>query len=237
MKTINGNVKRFIVRVVASAVWLTVILLARHGQAQIQPNASLQRNEVKYFGYELSLATKRMDLQSDIKQLNQLSFTQLITTVGIVYVHPVTKVRVNAGMGYSGDKISNSIDALEAGALANLYVMRFFTSKQTAIEPYAVVNAGYSRTSFFGSYLSKEPITNYSTSKEQLIGRINALNASAGLGIEAKIEHDGRQFIHLFAEALAGSNYFQHSAASDLQNTRTSQPLRITLGLSFGLSR
>ncbi len=235
MKTIDGNMKRFIVRVLASAIWLTIILFARGGQAQVQ--TSIRKNEVKYFGYELSLATKRMDIQSDVKQLNQLSFSQLITTVGIVYVNPTTKVRLTAGMGYSGDRVPNSIDALEAGALANVYFMRLFTPKQTVIEPYVVMNAGYSRTSFFGTYLSKEPIQNYSTSEEQLIGRIDALNASAGLGIEAKLEHDGHHFIHLFAEALTGRNYFQHSATDDLQNTRASQPLKITLGLSFGLSR
>lgn len=237
MKTINGNVKRFIVRVVASGLWLTIILIARSGQAQIQYNPTLSKNKIKYFGYELSLATKRMNIQSDVKQLNQLSFTQLITSVGIVYANPTTSIRLNAGMGYSGDRVPNSIDALEAGALANIYLMRLFTPKQAVIEPYLVVNAGYSRTSFFGSYLSKEPIQNYSTSEEQLIGRIEALNTSAGLGIEARLEHDSQHFIRLFAEALAGRNYFQHSATGDLQNTTASQPLKITLGVSFGLSR
>jgi hypothetical protein len=237
MKTIEVNVKRIMVRIVASAVWLTIILFASGGQAQVQPTKSLPANKFKYFGYELSIASKKMDIQSDVMQLNQLSFSQLITTVGIVYVHPVTKVRVNAGMGYSGDQISNSIDALEAGVLGNLYITRFFTPRQSVVEPYVLMNVGYNRTSFFGSYLSTEAIQNYSTSKEELIGRIESFNTSAGLGIEVKLEQDSQHFIHLFAEALAGRNYFQGTGTEDLKNTIASQPLKITLGVSFGLSR
>lgn len=240
MKTIDTNSSHpnFSARIIFITGWMTIMLFVKTGQAQsLSQENNLPTNVGKYFGYELSVGTRSMKLHSDIKQLNLLPLTQLVTTAGIVYVTPIGKLKANAGLGYSGGRTPYTINALEASATANVYLLKLLGLKHHSLEPYAVTSIGFQSAKFFGTYLSKDVVQNYSICDEPSIGQVSWLNASAGLGVDYKIAHDDQHFIHLFAEALAGGNFLRKASNSELQNTRTSQPMRATIGISFGLSR
>jgi len=58
--------------------------------------------------------------------------------------------------------VPHTINTAEVGALANLYVRKLLNLKPGFAEPYFVGRLGYQMAKFFGNYLSKDLVVNYS---------------------------------------------------------------------------
>jgi hypothetical protein len=235
MQALNGRLRNIVMILIIIASWLSGSM-ASIGQAQ-PLRSFFEKKEGNYFGYEIAMGLKASILHSDVAQLNSLRNGQINTTVGIVFLNEIGKLRANVGLSYSDGRVPYSINTAEGGLMGNLYLLRLINKKSSFIEPYFVGRVGYQGARFFGTYLSKDQITNYSQCDLPAIGRISWVNTLAGLGADFKIANEEQYFIHLFGEIMTGANFLSRSSVSDLANTRATNPLRVTFGISFGLTR
>ena len=235
MNTTNRNAHYIVMSLIALTSLLTGNVNC-YGQAQ-PIRSFFEKKEGSYFGYEIAMGYKAATIHSDLHQLNSLRNGQINTTLGIVFLNSVGKLRANIGMSYSDNHVPYSINSAEVGVMSNLYLLRLMHLKSGLVEPYLVGRLGYQRAKFFGMYLSKEDIVNYSQCDLPAIGHIGWANALAGVGADLRIAGDHLYFVHLFGEVMSGANFLNSSSNEDLSGTSAKRPFRATLGIAFGLTR
>ena len=234
MSTTTRNAQYMIMSLIALTSWLANV--SCYGQTRLL-KSFFEKKEGSYFGYEIAMGYKANTFHSDVRQLNSLRNSQLNTTVGVVFLNKIGKLRGNIGLSYSDDRVPYSINTMEAGIMTNLYVLRLMNKKSDLIEPYLVGRVAYQSARFFGTYTSKDQIVNYSQCDLPAIGRIGWANALAGVGADVRIAGDHLHFLHLFGEVMSGANFLNSSSDTDLSGTSARRPFRATLGVAFGLTR
>jgi hypothetical protein len=212
----------------------TVIILTHNAFAQFDSLYQEPPSSRYYFGYSITLATQSFGMKSDISEINDLSVSREGASVGLVVGNNRGSIKSYLGLYYSAASVPYSMDFLEAGISANMYLLRTKAIRFHTFEPYAVLNIHDLRTTFFGTYLKNDQTSNKSTSKEPMLGRLNCLQLSSGLGVEYQLENDNLDFIHLFAEVRYGTSLLYHTDEHAFDRTKMQNPLTFSFGVSFG---
>ncbi len=190
-----------------------------------------------YRGFEIALGFPSYTLQSSIPQLNHLQTTFIGSTLGGVFANQIGKVKANVGMFYSGSSVPYTIDMLQGGVSANLYLLRLKQIKFHSIEPYAAVGVSHQQAKFYGTYLDQGAYSNNSTADEPLLGRAGWTQMSIGTGVEFQLENDHYQCIHLFTELCYGVPFQFDRSKGPFAKTRNQNPWWISVGIHVGMSK
>lgn len=193
-----------------------------------------------YLGGEVSLAFPQYDLKSNIAQLNGLHVNYIGTNLGGVLANPITKLKANVGMYYSGSSVPYTMNLLQAGASASVYLLRLKQVTYHSFEPYATIGFTYQQTKFYGNYLptdenNRSTQGNYSTTEAPLLGRIASDQMNIGAGVEYQLESSNDKFMHFFAEINYGVQLSQHASTTHFSGTNIANSTSITVGVSLGI--
>lgn len=198
-------------------------------------NAQAFKEETFYKGFETSFGIRNYKLNSNIKELNQVTVGLEGGRVGVVFGNEIIRATVGLlGYFYSTSSIAGSIDLYENSASANFYPLALLSHKKTRVEPYLVGGISYDRMKFHGYYLNKDQgKINYSASDIPFLGSINQVNSYLGAGIDVKII-DQFDFVHIFSEIKYGINLSEHTKHSEFSGTSSGNQMMINIGVRFG---
>lgn len=219
----------------ALVLLMVTITMVSRAQSTV-PALPIPDEFVTCSGYDVAIGANHFQLTSSIPQLQDIAVTQFGARIGVVLANRLGKIRPSAGLYYS-DGTTRTVDMAVVSVAGNLYPLQMLSKRTRLVEPYIIARAGYQRMKFFGTYLSDDPITNYSLSKEPELGTLDGIIGQAGLGVEVRLVHEATHFIHLFAEAMTGSFNKLQNSNSKFNGTTVKNPSHFTLGFSFGLSR
>lgn len=221
-----------------SLAGLLLFMAVNHGRAQsLYPQFPFSKKDVSYFGYEVSMGIRSFTLQSDIAAINGMQVQQTGASVGVNLSNQIGKVRATASLFYSDASVAHTVDGAEIGLSGNLYLLRLAKVNFHAFEPYLVATTGYQRSKFFGAYLPGDAVPNYSVAEFPALGQISRVKAGVGMGVEWQLRNDTQHFIHLFSEVVMSTSLATAGSNVAFAKTSVVNPLRFTVGLSFGLSR
>lgn len=235
MKTLSNISQKPVLHIVLLGI---LFLVAFTSRGQVRSNRFVvPRQYTIYNGYEVTMGKQDFRLRSDIGELNNLAVHQIGASVGASFSNYLGKLRPTIGLYYSDGATAYTVDAGSADVAGNLYVMRLFDKKFHTIEPYVMGAVGYQRMKFFGSYLGHDATYNYSMSEEPLLGSVDFLRATTGIGAEYQIANDALHFIHLFTEVSMTNSAFVRSSNDDFSRTTANRGLKFSIGLSFGFAK
>lgn len=206
----------------------------RYLSADSSCNNSGETDKPLYLGYEVSVGNNSNTLKSDIPQLNNLRVSYFGGTAGGVLANQLGKVKANVGLYYSEASTPYTFDLLSGNISANLYLLRLRQIKYHTLEPYIVGAVSLHQTKFYGRYLNESAQQNFSTSEEQLLGKVVGTQFNVGLGAEYQLENDQGDFIHLFAEVACGVPVATQCTREVFDRTHITNPVSISVGISFG---
>lgn len=219
----------------AAAVAVLIAISGVGHAQQINEPISVPLAFTRYKGVEIGLVSRNLRIKSNIAELKALPVSQLGTQVGMNWGNQMGKIRATVAMFYSNGNCARTIDMGEAAVAGNLYLLKGHMDKVHRIAPYAMARVSYQRSKFFGTYLGDNALTNYSVSKEPLLGSVDNVRATLGAGAEWRVVHTTEQFIHVFSEVSSGFA-IRTRATEGFQGTTLSGPVRVTVGISCGLS-
>jgi len=188
----------------------------------------------KYFGGELSLATPRYKLQSNIAALDGLPVSYLGTNLGVVAGNSIGKLKMNVGLYYSDSSVPYTLQMYQERITGSIYPMRMLKAKCRAFEPYVSVGITRQQTQFYGNYLGSDKSTNYSTTEQPFLGAVGFSQINLDAGVEYRI-NTPHNFIHVFGELGYGVLVSSNTSDHEFSKTRLSNSSSISLGVSFGL--
>ena len=185
----------------------------------------------------MSMSVRNMVLDSDIPELRQLVVRQVGANVGGVWGNSIVKVRPRVGLFYSDGSVPHTIDMAELAVAGNFYILKKFNKRERRVEPYLVGNISYQGMKFFGSYLDRDVRANYSVTKEKMLGRVDAVRATAGIGGEIQLWSSAGQFIHFYSEVLTGASVHTMGSNESFDDTFSRRPVRLTIGMAVGFGK
>ncbi len=187
-----------------------------------------------HLGVEVSAGIKVFSIRSNLHEINNLEVLHEVATVGLSFGAKDLVLKFRQGFYFSSPVIKYSIDELRTSVLLNYYPLNkldFYAD----FRPYLTVAAEQSGTRFFGYYGEDNGNTNRSISKAPFIGKISSLQFSAGGGLEYKVATRGH-YVTVFGDVrYAGP--MKRSASGIFSETKLSNQVFITLGVSLGLHR
>ena len=190
------------------------------------------------FGIELSLATPRFHLQSNIPQLKGLHTSYLGGNVGGVFVNNHSKVKVTLGLFSSDNSTPYPVDLFQGGAAWSVYLLKIKEGKSHLFEPYIILGANFTRSKFYGSYSVPDLTSNSSHSNLPYLGQATWASANAGLGVEYHLESEtALKFTHIFIQAAYSIPTVPLYSDKAFSQTIALSSVTYTFGINFALSR
>lgn len=189
------------------------------------------------FGFEGSLGVKSFRIISDIEKINQLNVIEEGGTIGVVAGTQVFRFRLRQGFFYSSSSVAQTVDELRSALGANIYPLELI-KRNTRLAPY--ITTGVERNIFrmYGFYGGENTnqTRNYSVSEAPFLGKISAMQASVGIGLEYRMKAPGH-FVNFFGETRFVKNLTTNSSTPIFNYTTVSDQVTINLGISYGYSK
>jgi hypothetical protein len=240
MKTKNKIFESEAVEGMFLVLLLIIFLLAGIGicSCSAQPSAP-----GIYKGFEANYGIRVFKIQSNIPEISNLNVIAEGGNAGIMFGNDVmlTKIRP-LGLYYSTDRIGQTVNLFEFEGLMNFHPFQINKYGNSApVSPYIISGFAQCFVKLFGHY-TEDPSkkTNYSTSYEPYVGRINVTTAIIGAGIDWKVKtptYAERSFLSLYAEVKYGLPMLSNANNQILSNTSTQKFLSINVGVCFGEAR
>lgn len=191
-----------------------------------------------YKGFVATFGTRTAAVASDIAPIHGSSITQSGGQVGLVYGNSIVRSKIGL-LGYysSVGKSTGTTDLYTSNVSVNFYPLSLLSDRNFSIEPYFTGGLDYDRYKFYGFYLQQEPgQLNYSQAEAPYLGKIKQVNATGGVGIQAKLK-DQFDFIHIFSELRYGRNLSSKTSDRTFAETQLNNARQIVIGVSFGARR
>lgn len=190
-----------------------------------------------YKGLEADYGVRVIQINSNIPALGNMKAVQEGGSAGVVFGNDKIKAKFRAGFYYSNADAARTINLFETEIVTNIYPLQLIPNFNGKVQPYVVSGITMDNFKFLGRYLeSDNSTTNYSSSREPLLGKVMRTSATIGLGIEWR-PVDDYNFVHIFAQ-VRGSIPVTASASNQVfSHTNISSMVFANIGISFGMYR
>lgn len=190
---------------------------------------------LNYKGLDVSFGTRSFTVSSDIPELKNLAVLEEGGQVGVILGKDAFRVRAGvAGFFYSANRVGRTVDLFESDLTFHYYIFEKKYSHRI-IQPYFTGGMVYNKTKFYGNFLhSDNPIVNYSSTREPLLGAIHQFRGAVGGGIEIKVLNNDFHFAHIFIEAKYAAPLTSSRSKEVFANTTLSGQLMLNVGIRFG---
>jgi hypothetical protein len=242
-----GYLRTILLVTVCSMVWMDGI-----SQYVSRPNR-------RYLGVEAGLGTRNFTIHSDIPAIHKMAIAEQGFSVGLMAGGDLVNVRLSVGSFKSSKLSRHEINLQEGGLSASVFPFQFVQKKSALLRPYGTLGINREILKFYGGYEIPVPPAPPAKPKEccgcicppeplpepaqlnqetrddsSYIGKINMTRLYVGAGVVGHLPGSTR-FVNLFAEVRYGRPIGTKSMATELDRTKASDNLAITLGLTFGL--
>lgn len=219
-----------IFRATAASLLIIAALALSPAYAQV---TNAERNHV---GIAVAFGTKSAKIASNFSAINGMNLIEEGGSVGVLWGNKVMETKFSAGFYYSSSRVPHTVDLVNLESSVNFYPLSAIAGRKHLIEPYFTAGLAANNYKFYGFYSgTTEGPRNYSVSLEPYLGNVVNYYGSVGTGFEVNLVKQNN-FVKLFSEINYNSALIQKSSAL-FANSRVSNQLSVSIGLSFGLNR
>lgn len=195
------------------------------------PTYSQTKTERLWFaGLDGGMGIHLAKVESDIPQLNEISFVSEGGTVGLTMGTLQCFARIGAGFFYSANS-PQTIDRFSTHALLNFYPVA-----DSRFAPYMLAGPVYDQYKFAGFYLDDDSRVNYSLAKDAYIGKQHQLNLAAGLGMEYRLT-SRHEFLSIFVESRFHCPIVLAATRTEFEQTQILRSSSFQVGFRVGRVR
>lgn len=188
-------------------------------------------------GLEGSYGIKAFTISSNISEINNLQVIGEGGTIGVVWGSKAVVMKLRQGYFYSASKVAYTVDEVKSAAIVNFYPLNFI-NPDARFRPYVMASVERDVLQMFGYYdhTKDQQQANYSTSEAPYLGKISAIQAGFGGGLEYRVKTPGH-FVALFGEARYTKSIRSVSSNELFAGTTTPGQLSVNVGVAFGYNQ